>query len=66
MQVTSATITQQIREEAARLADGQARQMQAAREGFERGQDTLGAWCSFSSAPIATGTSCGPLAVGRR
>ena len=27
--------------EAARLADGQARQMQAAREGFERGRDTL-------------------------
>ncbi|HUB47437.1 MAG TPA: DUF6118 family protein [Acetobacteraceae bacterium] len=42
MQVTPATIAQQIREEAARLADGQVRQMQAAREGFERGQDTLG------------------------
>ena len=41
MQVTPATIAQQIRVEAARLADGQARQMQAAREGFERGQDTL-------------------------
>jgi len=42
MQVTPATIAQQIRDEAARLADGQVRQMQAAREGFERGQDTLG------------------------
>jgi len=41
MQVTPATIAQQIRDEAARLADGQARQMQAAREGFERGRDTL-------------------------
>ena len=42
MQVTPATIAQQIRDEAVRLADSQARQMQAAREGFERGQDTLG------------------------
>jgi len=42
MQVTPAVIAQQIREEAARLADGQVRQAQAAREGFERGQDTLG------------------------
>lgn len=41
MQVTPATIAQQIQDEAARLADGQARQMRAAREGFERGQDTL-------------------------
>jgi hypothetical protein len=41
MQVTPATIAQQMRDEASRLADGQARQMQAAREGFERGQDTL-------------------------
>jgi len=41
MQVTPATIAQQIRAEAARLADGQVRQAQAAREGFERGQDTL-------------------------
>jgi len=41
MQVTPATIAQQMRDEAARLADGQARQMQAAREGFERGRDTL-------------------------
>jgi hypothetical protein len=30
-----------IRAEAARLADGQAQQAQAAREGFERGRDTL-------------------------
>jgi len=42
MQVTPATIAQQIRDEAARLADSQVRQAQAAREGFERGQDTLG------------------------
>lgn len=41
MQVTPATIAQQIRDEAMRLADGQAKQAQAAREGFERGQDTL-------------------------
>jgi len=41
MQVTPATIAQQMRDEAARLADSQARQMQVAREGFERGQDTL-------------------------
>lgn len=41
LQVTPATIAQQIRAEAARLADGQAQQAQAAREGFERGQDTL-------------------------
>ena len=41
MQVTPATIAQQIRVEAARLADGQAQQAQAAREGFERGRDTL-------------------------
>jgi len=41
MQVTPATIAQQMRDEAAWLADSQARQMQAAREGFERGQDTL-------------------------
>jgi hypothetical protein len=41
MQVTPATIAQQIRDEAARLADGQAKQAQAAREGFERGRDTL-------------------------
>jgi hypothetical protein len=41
MQVTPATIAQQIRAEAARLADGQVQQAQAAREGFERGQDTL-------------------------
>lgn len=41
MQVTPATIAQQIRDEAARLADGQVRQAQAAREGFERGQETL-------------------------
>jgi hypothetical protein len=42
MQVTPATIAQQIRDEAVRLADGQVRQAQVAREGFERGQDTLG------------------------
>jgi len=41
MQVTPATIAQQMRDEAAWLADSQARQMQTAREGFERGQDTL-------------------------
>jgi len=41
MQVTPAAIAQQIRDEAVRLADSQARQMQAAQEGFERGQDTL-------------------------
>ena len=41
MQVTPATIAQQIRTEAARLADGQAQQAQAAREGFERGRETL-------------------------
>ena len=41
MQVTPATIAQQIRAEAVRLADGQAQQAQAAREGFERGRDTL-------------------------
>jgi len=41
MQVTPATIAQQIQMQASRLADGQAQQAQAAREGFERGQDTL-------------------------
>jgi hypothetical protein len=41
MQVTPTTIAQLIRDEAARLTDGQAQQAQAAREGFERGQDTL-------------------------
>jgi len=41
MQVTPATIAQQIQMQAARLADGQAQQAQAAREGFERGRDTL-------------------------
>ena len=41
LQVTPAAIAQQIRAEAARLADGQAQQAQAAREGFERGRDTL-------------------------
>jgi Family of unknown function (DUF6118) len=41
MQVTPAVIAQQIRDEAAQLADGQAQQAQAARDGFERGQDTL-------------------------
>jgi len=47
MQVTPAMIARQIREEAARLADNQTRQMQAAREGFERGQDTLARAASF-------------------
>ena len=41
LQVTPATIAQQIQMQASRLADGQAQQAQAAREGFERGQDTL-------------------------
>lgn len=41
LQVTPASLAKQIREEAAQLADGQARQAQAAREGFERGRDTL-------------------------
>ncbi|HUB48834.1 MAG TPA: DUF6118 family protein [Acetobacteraceae bacterium] len=41
MQVTPAVIAQQIRDEAVRLVDSHARQAQAAREGFERGQDTL-------------------------
>ena len=41
MQVMPATIAQQIRAEAVRLADSQIRQAQAARDGFERERETL-------------------------
>lgn len=41
LQGTPATIGRQIRDEAARLAESQVRQAQAAREGFEKGQETL-------------------------
>src|SRR5262245_12615362 len=41
LQATPATVAQQVRQEAARLAESQVAQAQAAREGFERGQATL-------------------------
>jgi hypothetical protein len=41
LQATPATIAQQIRHEAVRLADSQIQQAQAARDGFERERETL-------------------------
>jgi Family of unknown function (DUF6118) len=42
LQATPATVAQQVRQEANRLAEGQVAQALAAREGFERGRETLG------------------------
>lgn len=42
LQATPATVAQQMRQEAVRLAEGQVAQALAAREGFERGRETLG------------------------
>ena len=42
LQATPATVAQQVRQEASRLAEGQVTQALAAREGFERGRETLG------------------------
>ncbi len=41
LQATPATVAQQVRQEAGRLAETQVLQAQAAREGFERGRETL-------------------------
>jgi hypothetical protein len=41
LQATPASVAQEVRLEAGRLAESQVRQAQAAREGFERGQETL-------------------------
>jgi hypothetical protein len=41
LRATPATVAQQVRQEASRLAEGQVAQALAAREGFERGRDTL-------------------------
>jgi len=41
LQATPATMAQEVRLEAGRLAESQVRQAQAAREGFERGRETL-------------------------
>ena len=41
LQATPATVAQQVRQEAGRLAESQVAQAQAAREGFERGRETL-------------------------
>lgn len=41
LQATPATVAQQVRQEASRLAEGQIAQARAAREGFERGQETI-------------------------
>jgi hypothetical protein len=41
LQATPASVAQEVRLEAGRLAEGQVRQTQAAREGFERGRETL-------------------------
>ena len=41
LQAKVAAIAQQIHEEAERLAENQARQAQAVREGFEKGRETL-------------------------
>src|SRR6185295_15768093 len=39
LQTTPATVAQQVRQEAARLAESQVAQAEAAREGFERGRE---------------------------
>ena len=41
LQATPAAVAQQMRQEAVRLAEGQVAQALAAREGFERGRETL-------------------------
>jgi Family of unknown function (DUF6118) len=41
LQATPATMAQQVRQEASRLAESQVTQALAAREGFERGRETL-------------------------
>jgi Family of unknown function (DUF6118) len=41
LHATPATVAQQVRQEASRLAEGQVAQALAAREGFERGRETL-------------------------
>lgn len=42
LQTTPETVAQQVQREAGRLAEGQIAQALAAREGFERGRETLG------------------------
>jgi hypothetical protein len=42
LRATPADVARQVQQEASRLAEGQVAQAVAAREGFERGQETLG------------------------